>query len=125
MKKLFYIMTTMAALSGMSAFGQGQALFTGAVRGVWDDWQGSATLTATNNVAFLFANNTTNSLTPLVDSLAFSVATNTTSASWSLATAWNDILNDPNYHLATNSASSTLATVLCAANASWSYNGNA
>lgn len=107
MKKL--LLTIGLAAIGVSAFAQGNFVFSAGGRYVWDNWSTVATglprADASNNVAFLIG--TTG--TPLVDTAMgmTSVPTNQTTAINGVA-AWTSILNDPSFKLATNSADGSL-----------------
>jgi len=106
MKKLLLIVTVAAGI-GMSAFGQGQFNFSTASRMVWDDWSALAIKAdGSNNVAFLFGTGTR-----LIDAVAAQTATNATGIpnGASVSTVWNDLLTDPNYHLATNTVTGNTA----------------
>jgi len=124
MKKLLTIATVAAALSGLSALGQGYFLFTGSAKTEWTGWlngtpQIGAVQAGSNNVAFLIGTGT-----PLVDGLEASTATNAVQNLTTLfgmtggtnVTAWYDILNDPDYSLATYNTGGT--RVILAPNAS-------
>jgi len=103
MKKL--LLTIGLAAIGVSAFAQGSFVFSSSARYVWDNWSTVATglprADASNNVAFLIGTGT-----PLVDTAMgmTSVPTNQLTAINGVL-AWTSILNDPNFKLATNSAS--------------------
>jgi hypothetical protein len=119
MKKILLIATTTAALSGLSAFGQGQFVFSSNAKVVWDGWsvEGFSKPDANNNVAFLIGTGT-----PLVDSIQTSAPTNANAEINGLL-AWNYILNDPNFRLATNAASGALASVQTTSLGGINYNG--
>ena len=60
----------------------------------------------------------------MINSIATSVPTNAASGfTFDVPTAWNDILNDPNFHLATNHNTGAMVLAPCAANGGWSYPG--
>ena len=114
----------------MSAFAQQQVQFVasgnaGTTRLVWDDWSTVGLVTpkpdASNNVAFLWA--TTG--TPLVDTQTGLNNTATNSAPFAstaaMTTAWNAILTDPNFHVATNGTAA--AVTLTSGVGNYSYNG--
>jgi hypothetical protein len=107
------------------AFGQGQATFEGnfALRMIWDDFSSSQPqLAATMNVAFLYGEGT-----PVVDGVFTSVPTNSLNAGpfFSYSQAWSDILNDPNFILATNAdAMGSPAITTNTALGGWVYNNS-
>lgn len=118
MKKLLLIVTAAAAISSLPAFGQGYFLFTGPVRGVWDNFSGATARPSTNDrVAFLWGSGT-----PSVGAIMTSVPTNSTAA-FSYDAAWTAILGDANFHLALNNTDGSLAAVNSAGNGAWSYAG--
>jgi hypothetical protein len=105
------LITITLALTGFASFGQGYFLFTTPVRTCWDAFTtpGVSKVGATMNIGFLWGS-TAN--TPLISSLLASSATNGTSQ-FSKATAWSDILSDPNFTLAVNNgASGTAGTAI-------------
>jgi len=125
MKKTLLI-ASVVALTAISSFGQGQFLFSAGSKGVWDGFtvSGVSKLGATINVALLWGSS---SQTPLVDSIAASTPTNSTSASSvvtsaNVQTVWTSILSDPNFQLAQNSSTSTTVQQGTAANGGFSYN---
>jgi len=125
MKKLT-LAAAILSLAGLSAFAQQQVLFTATstltTRLVWDDWSPIAPhADASNNVAFLWA--TTG--TPLVDSQTGlnQTSTNVVPLGGLGATAWTAILNDPNFHLATN-GTSIVQTTSTANVGGWNYNSS-
>jgi len=126
MKKLVLISTLVASLAGMSAFGQGWFQFQTGKSQVWDGYStGTAHLGATVNVSFLWA---ANGDTPSISAIAASIpnTANIASApgnSYTTAAAWADILSDPNFTLAVNTANSQVAVALSAANGGVAYNG--
>ena len=127
MKKLVIISTLIASFAGLSAFGQGYFLFTSGKSQVYDGFSTGVSHTATDvNVAFLWA---ASSAVPSVDSILASVPTTATTgnSTWTAATAWTAILDDPNFTLALNSGTgNSLATVGTLATGAFSYNtGNA
>src|SRR5262245_57538691 len=111
MKKFFLTLTIgTTLLSSLPAFGQqGYVFFSGAVRGVWDNWTtGVPHTAATNRMAFLYGSGS-----PLVDSYLPFVATNQVGGI--PAGAWSAILNDPNFTLGTNNDTGQLISTLCSA----------
>ncbi len=112
------------AIVGLTTFAQGNFQFQGSgPRYVWDNWSSQAIKgDASNNVAFLWAN----SGTALISGVATSVATNAGTGFFTqsqLATAWTDILTDPNFHLATNAGTSTLVTAQAGTQGQYAYSG--
>jgi len=104
MKKLF-LCTAILGSVVVSVLAQQQVLFSAAgnatTRLVWENWStGAYEADATNNVAFLWAL----SGTPLVDTTTGMTQTPTNGGELGFP-AWNAILNDPNFHLATNGIS--------------------
>jgi len=132
MKKLT-LAAAILGLAGLSAFAQSSVQFaaTGSpstTKLIWDDWSSLPALRAdaSNNVAFLWS--TTG--TPLVDSVAGATQSATNGSTAFLNTqagntaAWNAILTDPNFHLATNGSVTAIAQSSGVGN--YSYNsGNA
>ena len=124
MKKL--LLTIGLAAIGVSAFAQGNFIFSSTARSVWDNWSTVATglprADASNNVAFLIG--TTG--TPLVDTAMgmTSVPTNQTTAINGVA-AWTSILNDPNFKLATNGADGLLVVGTTTSLGGFSYGSGA
>jgi hypothetical protein len=117
MKKITLIATLAMTLSGLSAMGQGYFSFSGAVGGVWDDWStGVARRAATNRVAFLFGTGPA-AITGIMPSVPTNYVGNLPTA------AWDAILNDPNFHLATNNTSLNIISALCVANGAWNVAG--
>jgi len=121
MKKLLLIVTMAAALSGVSAFGQGYFLFTGPTKGVWDGWSsGVSHLDSSNNVAFLWS---PTGFTPSINSLGASTQTNSPIPVVDATAAWNAILTDTHYQLAQNqNAGNAVAVIQEASNGAWNYN---
>ena len=118
MKKLL----TIISLAAVTVYSQAQGYvgsFGSNTRGVWDDYTSTPRLAADISIAFLYGTGT-----PLVSTLQSAVATNTTSVAWTAASAWNDILNDSNFKLATNNGVG-LASLTINANGSSSYLGGA
>ncbi len=123
MKRIIIAMG-LALLAAPATFAQGTFLFAGPLKGVWDDYSGAfpkVTGAPVMDVAFLIGTGT-----PLISQIATSIPTNNAGASEfaiNYGDAWNKILNDPNYHLATNGSATVVATVN-STNGSWTYNGN-
>jgi hypothetical protein len=128
MKKLFIIL--LLAVSMGVSYGQGLVFFSGESQGVWDNFSSSQPiLSADMDVSFLFGTGT-----PLISSLGVggagpgnSIPTNALSNNTSFvpSAAWSDILNDPNFMLATNTGlpgSPVVAHVI--GNGSWGYNSS-
>jgi len=96
-------------VTAVSGFAQGQFLMTSGSHTLWN-WTNSLSPVFTYNggqldTAFLVGSSTAGS--PLVDAIATRTLTNGTTVN--ISTAWSDILNDPNYTLATNAATGLLA----------------
>jgi hypothetical protein len=130
MKKLILIATTVAALSGLSAFGQGNFVFSSGARFTWNNVTGpTAVAGGAYNIAFLWATGTP---TPLVDTVSGSVGIPTNnitgggvqgSQHQASAADWNAILTDPNYQLARDAGlGSALAVGTLTATGGWVYN---
>jgi hypothetical protein len=105
MKKLV-LTVGLVAMVASSTLAQGLFSFQSAAGAVWDAWSGapSATLPRrdnTNYVAFLIG--TGNSL--VGETFVQNTPTNQSSVS---PAAWTAILNDPNYHFATNAGTGAL-----------------
>ena len=119
MKKL--LLTIGLAAIGVSAFAQGSFMFSSGPRYVWDNWSTVATglprADQSNSVAFLIGTGT-----PLVDAIMTSVPTNQTTAINGVA-AWTSILNDPSFHLATNSADGLIAVGTTTLTGGFGYSG--
>ncbi len=132
MKKLVLFSTIAASLIGMSSFGQGYLQLQSGNKTIWENGTyktGSGGLVTTNSYALVWGSTT---LTPLVDAIQASVATNalpgvaaagTVNGNYSVAAAWTAILTDPNFTLATDLAGPNLATGIALQNGSLSYNG--
>ena len=106
MKKLL-IISLLVVSTGVS-YGQGSVDFEGEVRGVWDNFSSSQSIVSADmNVSFMFGTGT-----PLISGLfgfgfgaGNSVPTNAINNTYfDTAAAWYDILNDPNFLLATNNS---------------------
>ena len=122
MKKLVLISTLIASFAGVSAFGQGYFQFTGGKSQVYDGFSTGVSHTATTvDVAFLWA---ASGDVPEVSSIMSAVPTTATTGNSTYLTsaAWSAILTDPNFTLAVNNASSTLASVASLATGAVSYN---
>lgn len=120
MKKLLLI-ATVAALSGLSSFGQGYFSLGGPARGSWDIFtQANPKLAATMNIALYWGSA---SATPLVEaSLANGNAGSpTNAASTYLANPWTAILSDPNFQRVVDNNTATAVTPTTSANSSWAY----
>ncbi len=123
MKKTLIVAAALVATS-VASFAQGSFLFSGNSKGIWDDYSTSSAHLGglTLDVTFLVGTGT-----PLISSLATSVATNAitlgTDKSFSNATAWSDILSDPNFSLATSSGTNMIS-VVSASNGSFQGNGS-
>ena len=122
MKKTLIVAAALVVTS-VASFAQGTFLFAGGTKAIWDNYSTTAghfsgeTLT----VGFLFGTGT-----PLIAGIMSSVPTNAIAQSldksFSNATAWSDILSDPNYTLATSSSTNIQASV-SSANGGFSGNG--
>lgn len=123
MKKTLIVAAALVATS-VASFAQGSFLFSGNSKGIWDNYSTSAGhLTGeTLDVSFLVGTGT-----PEIASIATSVATNAASTtfgtSFANATAWSDILSDPNFSLATSSGTNMIS-VVSASNGSFQGNGS-
>src|SRR5215510_4991362 len=96
MKKILVIASMVTVLSSLSAMAQGYFAFSGAVSGVWDNWStGVPRRAATNRVAFLWGSGVPLAGAPVPTNFVGNLPNS----------SWGAILNDPNFHLATNSTS--------------------
>ena len=125
--KRIIIAIGLALLAAPATFAQGTFLFSGGSKTVWDDYSGAyPKVTGTTiDVAFLIGTDT-----PLISQIATSIPTNNAANTYpgnpgyyQTDVAWDKILNDPNYHLATNGGTTVVASVN-PTNGSWTYNGN-
>jgi len=120
MKKLIIVAALTASV--FSSFGQGYFSFTGNPRTAWDGFTTTSVSknAATMNVGFLFGTGSA-----LISAIASSVPTNSTVLpnSSTVAAAWNAILNDANFTVASTGGNQVVQAT--AANGSWSYNGAA
>ena len=121
--KPIQLVFAIAFLAGPAAYADGMFLFSVTVRDVWDDTKAPPKVTTTNtfDVSFLIGSGT-----PVVDSIAPAIPTNNMPpgnvVTYYAANAWNDIFNDPNFHLATNGSVTVVATA-SSVNGGWVYNG--
>ena len=100
MKKLFFVAGVMAALSGLTAFGQGNFIFNSAGRYVWNTGPANPVPGGPYNVAFLWSTNL--GATPLVaqETGLSHTPTNYSSSLYLYGLqAFNNILTDPNFQL--------------------------
>jgi hypothetical protein len=105
MKKLIKISALSVLLAGTSAFAQGYLIWQSPKSTVYDGFTQAGvsqlnTAVGVEDVALFWA---ASGNTPAVAALAASssiTGNSTTVASYSAATAWSDILTDPNFHLA-------------------------
>jgi len=123
MKKIIAISMVAVSLGAMSSFGQGYFILSSSKSQVYDGFTtpGVSALGATVNVAFLWA---AGAVTPAVSSLLASTpitGNSTTTESYTVATAWSDILSGQ-FTLAVNNNTSAAVTALSAANGSVVYN---
>jgi len=124
MKRIIALSLIAASLAATSAFGQGYFQFTSGKSQAYDGFTtpGASAPSANVNVALMWAAAGT---TPTVDSLLTSTPTSGNSAtveSYTAAQAWADI-NNGQFTLAVNSATSANVIAKTAANGSFSYNG--
>jgi len=119
MKKTLLIVTV-AALTGLSSFGQGYFALSGGARGAWDIFTpangGIPKLGATLDVALYYGSS---SATPAVESILNGSPTNTASVYG--ANPWTAILNDPNFTQVVDFNTSTAVTPATASNGGWAY----
>jgi len=114
MKKLVLLSTICSTFIGLSAFGQGYISFSSGKSQVYDGLGASSIIGAASslNVALLWGPTTA---VPALDSLLASTPTTGISSpgtveSYTLATAWSDILSDPNgFQLAEDVLTSAVA----------------
>jgi hypothetical protein len=124
MKKTIVIAAALVSTC-VATFAQGNFLFSGPSKGVWDDFSvaGVSKLASADiDVTFLFA---AGSVTPNIDSdISTSTTTNQTQNSFNDTTAWNDILNGQ-FTIATNNGAVAVATTSASpVNGSWNYNSS-
>jgi hypothetical protein len=105
-KRMLIALALAPLLIGQSAFADGEMVFVGRVRGVWDNFsRPQPFLGPTEAVTFLWGDGT-----PLVNSIATAIPTNAApNLAFDHAAAWNYILNDPNYHLAVDANTGNIA----------------
>jgi len=121
--KRIIIAIGLALLAASATFAQGVFWFSGNTKTVWDNFSGYSprvTTTASIDVAFLIGAGT-----PAIASIAPSIPTNNESmvgVFYAYNNAWDKILHDPNYHLATNDSVTVVAAVN-SSNGAWEYNG--
>jgi hypothetical protein len=119
------LITIALALTGFASFGQGYFLFTGNPRTAFDTFTtpGTSKGASTMDVGFLWGST---AATPLISGiLASGTSTNSVASgngSQFAATAWSDLLSDPNFTVAVNSGTSATVIVPTAATGNWSYN---
>ncbi len=114
MNKFISIASLIASFSCVSAFGQlqGYALFDARPFTVWEGFTAPTlsqlTPASAVNEAFLWG---PSGDVPMVESILNGVPTNSTvlNSTWSVAAAWTDILNDPNFTLGVNNNSGAVA----------------
>ncbi len=121
--KRIIIAIGLALLAAPATFAQGTFLFSGDSKTVWDDYSGAYPKVngVSMDVAFLIGTGA-----PLISQIGPSIPTNyiaNYNNYFITIYAWNAILNDPNYHLATNGGTTVVASVN-PTNGSWTYNGN-
>jgi PEP-CTERM motif len=102
MKKILLITTMAATLTALTALGQGNFIFGTGGGVVWNP--GTGTRGGPFNVAFFWGTGT-----PAIGTLTGRDHTSTNAVSVHLATEWNAILGDVNYHLAMNTNTGTVA----------------
>jgi hypothetical protein len=104
--------------SAASAQGYGYAYFSGPPRGVSDpfSWSDPFHMVPSLRVAFLWGTGT-----PWVDNIATSIPTNAVLPYVDVNTAWNEILNDPNFHLAVDANTSAVVVTTNLQNGAWFY----
>ncbi len=105
MKKKLILAATLVAMTGLSAFGQGYFLFVATKNSVWDNFTtGTTTSGGGHTIAgFLWG--------PAATVGMLGATGNPVSNTVPLSPAkWDDILTDPQFHLATNSTSGLLVT---------------
>ena len=130
MKKLLVVLTLVGAVSA-TALAQGNFQFSGASKGVWDNYSTANGHISGQNIDVSFFWGTG---TPLIQGIAGSgfgssgggiyTPTNgvTTGTTFSVSTAWTDILTDPNFHMATNGVT-PVVQLASSSNGGFSYNG--
>jgi len=117
MKKTLLIITV-AALTGLSSFGQGYFALGGPSRGAWDIFTtpGVTHLAATMDVALFYGSA---SATPAVESILNGSPTN--AASQYTANPWTAITGDANFTQVVDSNTGLPVTPSTGANSSWVY----
>jgi len=117
MKKILVI-ATVAALTGLSSFGQGYFSLGGPARGAWDIFTaanaGVPKFGATIDIGVYIGTGT-----PAVEAIMSGTPTN--AASSYASNPWTAILNDPNFHQAVDANSSAVVQSTTTANSSWAY----
>ena len=125
MKKIIALSILAVSFAVTSAFGQGYFQFTTGKSQVYDGFTtpGASALGSTMNVAFLWAPSGT--ATPMPISATPSSGNSSTTEPYTVAQAWAAIMSSSdNWTLALNAGNAdSLASVLCAANGSVTYNG--
>jgi hypothetical protein len=122
MKKTLLI-ATVAALTGLSSFGQGYFLLGGAARASWDLFTpanaGVPKLGATANIALFWGSA---SATPLVESsLASGLGSPTNAVSQYLSNPWTAILGDGAFQRVVDNNTSLAVQPANGSNGSWAY----
>ena len=122
MKKFIVVISLITSLAALSAFGQGYGFFGSFPHSVWDGFTTPNLSVASThvNLAFLWG---PNGDVPMVESILNGVPTNSTTlnSTWSVAAAWTDILNDPNFTFGVDNNTSAMAVAQSAPTGGFSY----
>ncbi len=126
MKKFVVVISLFTSLAALPAFGQGYGFFGSFPHSVWDGFTtpGLSVASTHVNLAFLWG---PNGDVPMVESILNGVPTNSTilNSTWSVAAAWTDILNDPNFTFGVDNNTSAMAVAHSAPTGGFSYDGSA
>jgi hypothetical protein len=124
MKKIIALTLVASSLAAASAFGQGYIQLVSGRTAVFDGFTtpGSGLSDTKVDVALFISSST--SAAPTVEGLANGTATSGT-ASFSTTTAWNDIVNDPNFALAVDQATSAGVVFATTTKGAATYSGGA
>jgi hypothetical protein len=126
MKKIIALTVLATTIASSSVFGQGYFLLTSGKSQAYDGFTTPAVSTpaSTMNVAVLWAAaSTTPTVSALLSSTPYIGGTNGSAQSYTVATAWSDILNGQ-FQFATNSATSTMVIQQTSGTGSVVYNAS-
>jgi hypothetical protein len=132
MKKVLLTITMAATLVGLSAFGQGNFIFSSGGRFVWNDTGATGVPGGAYNVAFLWSPSITatsaisgfHALTPTNNATGGGTQGSAYTVQGTGAAEWNAILSDPNFQLARDAgAANGIAVGTLTAVGGIAYNG--